>query len=140
MSQEGRDALFIPSDYRQNFKNVIAKRSDLAVYAGGRMKPAGAGLTVTYEAGLVLGLAATGGDAGFYKPYNSANTDGSQVAVAVLADQVVTDEFGNGSEAVFIKSGILLKDLLIGLDAGAITNLGGKSSVEHGTNLLSIYA
>ena len=140
MSQEGRDALFIGTDSRSNFKQVIAKRSDLARYDGGRMKPAGAGLFATYEAGLVLGKAATGPDAGFYKPYASGNSDGSQVAVGVLSEQVQTDEFGNGSECSVLKSAVVFEDLLIGLDSGAKTNLSGHSSVEHGTNLFSFNA
>jgi len=140
MSQEGRDALFIASDSRSNFKQVIAKRSDLARYDGGRMKPAGAGLMATYEAGLVVGKASSGADSGYYKPYASGNTDGSQVAVGVLAEQVLTDEFGNGSEASILKSATVFEDLLIGLDSGAKTNLSGHSSVEHGTNLFSFNA
>lgn len=139
-SQDLRDAMFIPSDNRANFKQIIAKRSDQVKYAGGRMAKAGAGLTVTYEAGLVVGLAATGGDAGRYKPYASGNTDGSQVAVGILSEQVVTDEFDNGSECVIIRGkGItLFQAKLIGLDAGAITNLGGVSYAEHGVTLLDI--
>lgn len=136
-SQEVRDAMFIPSDYRANFKQIIAKRSDLAQFKAGRMKPAGAGLTVTYIAGLVLGFATSGADAGLYKPYNSANTDGSQVAAGVLSEDVLTDEFGNGSEAAIIQGGTLYKDLLIGYDATAKTNLGAKEYVEHGSNLVS---
>lgn len=140
MQPEARDAQFIASDSRGNFKNVIAKRSDLKRCDGGRIKYAGAGLTVTYEAGLVLGYATSGGDAGFWKPYASGNTDGSQVAAGVLEESTTTDEFGNGSEISIIKAAVLLQDLLIGLDGGAITALQGKASVEHGTNLLTIYA
>ena len=140
MSQEGRDSLFIGTDHRSNFKQIIAKRSDLARYDGGRMAFAAAGAYVVYEAGLVLGFAATGADAGKYKPYNAANSDGSQVAVGVLAEQCETDEFGNGSECSVLKAAVLFKDLLIGLDSAAITALGAHSSVEHGTNLISINA
>jgi len=134
-TQELRDALFIGSDYRDNFKQVIAKRPDLVQFASGRMKPAASGTLVTYEAGLVLGYASTGADAGFLKAYASGNSDGSQVPVGVLAEQVLTDSSGNGSEAVIIKAGTLFKDLLIGLDSGAISALYGQSYIEHGTNL-----
>lgn len=140
MSQEYRDSMFIAQDNRENFKQIIAKRSDLVQFAGGRIKYAGAGLLASYEAGTVLGYATSGADAGKYKPYNSANTDGSQVAVGVLAEAAQTDEFGNGSEISIIKSGILFQDLLIGLDSGAIASLNGSSYVEHGTNLISIKA
>jgi hypothetical protein len=131
-----KDALFIASDFRANMKQVIAKRSDLARFDGGRMVPSSSGTTVTYYAGQVLGVVTA---TGLYKPYASANSDGSQVAVGVLAETCQVDDAGNGSEISIIKSATLLKDLLIGLDSGAITNLQGKSSVEHGTNLLSIH-
>lgn len=134
MSQDGRDAQFIPSDYRANFKNVIAKRSDLVKFIGGRMASAGAGLTATYEAGLVVGKITS---SGLYKAYNSANSDGSEVPVGVVSEQVITDEFGNSSEAVIIIGGILFKDMLIGYDANAKSVLGAKEYVEKGVNLVS---
>lgn len=138
MSQELRDAMFIPSDSRSNFKQIIAKRSDLVRFDGGRLGPSQNG--VVLEAGTVLGYATSGGDSGFYKPYNSANTDGSQVAVGVLSEQADVDASGNGSEIAIIKAGVLFKDLLIGYDATAKTNLRAVESVEHGTNLVSISA
>ncbi len=135
---EYRDSLFIPADNRENFKNVIAKRSGLVQFAGGR---SGASTFGTYmRAGLVLGYAASGGDAGHYKPYAVGNTDGSQVAVGVLAEDANVDAAGNGSELSIIKEGVLFQDLLIGLDSGAITNLAGKPFVEHGVNLITIRA
>lgn len=139
MSQpELRDALFIASDNRENFKQIIAKRSDLAQYAAGRLAPS---LFGTYQyAGLVLGLASSGGDSGFYKAYNSANSDGSQVAVGVLSEDANVDASGNGSEIAILKEAVLFQGLLIGLDSGAITNLGGKAFVEHGVNLITIRA
>ena len=140
VTQELRDSLFIPSDSRANFKQIIAKRSDQVKFSSGRMKVAGAGLTVQYYAGLVLGYASSGADSGKFKPYNDSNSDGSEVAVGVLSEDVLTDEFGNGSEAVIIRGkGItLFKDKLIGLDAAAIVDLGAISYVEHGVNLLDI--
>lgn len=138
MSQEASDALFIASDFRANFKNVIAKRTDLTKFSGGRMKYAGAGLTVTYNAGLVVGYATSGGDAGFYKPYASGNSDGSQIPVGVLSIGLIVDEFGNGSEAQIVTQGELFKDKLIGYDANAKSVLAAKEYVEHGTNLVII--
>jgi hypothetical protein len=135
MSQGLRDAGFIASDARANFKQIIAKRPDLVRFLGGRLKP-----NVSYNAGQVLGLAATGGDAGFYKAYASGNTDGSQVAVGVLGENAGSDSTGYGSEAQIIVGGTLFKDKLIGLDSGAITNMNGASGVEHGVNLLTINA
>jgi hypothetical protein len=139
-SQELRDALFIPSDNRANFKNVIAKRSDLVQFDSGRIKPAGAGLTVLYRAGLVLGLASSGADDGYYKTYNDSNSDGSEVAVGVLAEDAIVDEFDNGGKILVIKEGILFEDLLIGLDAAAKVDMAAKSSVEDAVNLIRIRA
>src|SRR5271170_7811774 len=142
---EYRDALFNPSDSRSNFKQIIAKRSDLVRFAGGRLGPSQVG--VTLEAGTVLGYASSGGDAGFYKPYAVGNTDGSQVAVGVLSEQAGPvapwqggGGPGDGSEISIIKEGELFQGLLIGLDSGAITNMNGKSYVEHGNTLISIRA
>ena len=147
MSQdEGyNDSLFNPSDDRSNFKNVIAKRSDLVRWAGGRAAPSQANTVL--QAGTVLGYATTGADAGYYKPYNSANTDGSQTAAGVLGEEadVGSIEAGggpapDGGELRIIKEGELLQAFLIGLDAGAITAMSGTSYVEHGTTILSIRA
>lgn len=139
MSQpELRDALFIPSDNRENFKQIIAKRSDLVQFDGARSAPSTFGSYL--YAGLVLGLASSGGDAGFYKAYNSSNSDGSQVAVGILSEDANVDAAGNGSEIAIIKEGTLFQDLLIGLDSTAKTNLGAHSFVEHGTNLVRIRA
>ncbi len=141
-TQEYRDSLFIASDNRANFKQIIAKRSDQAKFAGGRMaySAVSAGTTVTYLAGLVVGLATSGADSGKYKPYAAGNTDGSQVACGVLAEDVITDSAGNGSECSILRGkGIsLFQAKLIGLDSGAITNLGALSYLEHGTLLLDI--
>lgn len=139
MSQpELRDPLFIASDNRENFKQIIAKRSDFIQYDSGRLAPS---LYGTYQyAGLVLGLASSGGDSGYYKAYNSSNSDGSQVAVGVLSEDANVDASGNGSEIVIIKEGVLFQSLLIGLDSTALTGLGGKEYVEHGVNLIRIRA
>lgn len=137
-SQELRDAMFIKEDNRANFKQVIAKRSDLARFSKGRMAKAGVGLTVTYPAGLVLGLASSGADSGRYKAYSNAAVDGSEVAVGVLSEEVTTDEFDNGSLAVIIKEAELFQDALVGLDAAGEADLSAKKYVEAGVNIISI--
>lgn len=130
---ELRDSLFIGSDARANFKPIIAKRPDLALFNGGRLAPS---LNSTYQhAGLVLGFASTGGDAGFYKAYNSANTDGSQVPVGVLAEDALVDASANGSEIVWCGGGQLIQANLIGLDSNAITLLKGLSYTEQGLQI-----
>lgn len=135
---EVRDALFIGSDSRENFKNVIAKRSDLVQFDGGRLAPSLYG--TTQYAGLVLGKASSGGDSGYYKAYDNTNTDGSQTAVAVLAETQTVDASGNGSEISMIRVGTLFEDLLIGLDSAGKTDLNAHSYVEHGVNLIRINA
>ena len=142
---ELRDSLFNPSDDRSNFKQIIAKRSDLGQFGGGRLAPSMA--PGYYYAGLVLGYANSGGDSGYYKAYNSGNSDGSQVAVGILSEDAnvaavgasPNGPTGDGSEVVIIRATAnLFKDLLIGLDSNAISNLGAKSYVEKGVNILYI--
>jgi hypothetical protein len=138
MDQSLRDASFIPQDSRSNFKNVIAKRSDLAKYMGGRMVTPGT--DTVYEAGLVLGQVTTAvPDQYKLKPYASGNTDGSQIPVCVLAEStLVSATSGEGSKVLGIIKGTLLRDLLIGMDANAIAVLAARAFVEAGTNLLEI--
>jgi len=132
---EYKDSLFIPQDSRSNFKQIIAKRPDLVKFNGGRLAPSLDGVAV--HAGTVLGYASTGADAGYYKPYVSSATDGSQVAVGVLSEYAAPDASGNGSEIVWIGGGELLQAMLVGLDAGAISALGAKSFTEQGVQILS---
>ena len=139
---EVNDALFIASDNRENFKNVIAKRSDLVKFKSGRLAPSLAG---TYQyAGLVLGLASSGDDSGYYKAYDKDNSDGSQTPVGVLKDDANVQAAGSGPGAgslvSIIYEGDLFKDLLIGLDSDAITAMNGKQYPENGNNIISIRA
>lgn len=133
------DAGFNPSTNRTNLKQVIAKRGDLLRYDGGRMAPSVSGY---FYAGQVVGFATTGGDAGFYKPYNPANSDGSQNAVGILKldaniqPVVAPSVAGYGSEVAIIKGGDVFSDMLIGLDSAAIISMNGKLRVEHGSNIL----
>lgn len=131
-----RDAVGAQAVYRANFKQIIAKRSDLVKFSGGRMVFAAPGQLTTLVAGTVMGQVTAAGPAkGLWKAYDPAATDGSQNAVGVLSEDATTDEFGNGSEVSVITGGCLYYDKLIGLDAGAITALQGKAFVEHGVNL-----
>jgi Bacteriophage lambda head decoration protein D len=131
MSQELRDALFIASDFQANFKQIIAKRSDLVKFARGRMVTPGA--ETIYYAGTVLGQVTSSGQ---FKPYVSSATDGSQVAVGILSEYADVDTAGNGGEIAVIVGGALYKDRLIGLDSTAITALAARSYVESGNNIL----
>lgn len=131
-----KDAEFIPADFNAVFKEVVAKRPDLLKRGSGRMALPGSGST-THYAGEVLGYATSGGDAGKWKPYASGNSDGSQVAKAILLSTIIVDSTNNNSEIEFSYGGQFLQDLLIGLDSGAITNLKAISIVENGVNILS---
>lgn len=100
--------------------------------------------SLTLAFGTVLGeITAT---PGVYKAYASGNSDGSQVAKAILEYAVVTDASGNitlgaGSDfgitqpsvSVYLpNSGVAYNAAdLVGLDAGALTALGG--SLHQGT-------
>src|ERR1700687_914645 len=112
-TQEQRDAGFIYQDTRANFKDIIAKRSDLVQFDSGRLGTPGS--TTLYYAGLVLGIVTA---SGLFTAYNSSNSDGSQVAVAVLADDTIADSTGYGTEIRVIRVGTLFQSLLIGLDSG----------------------
>ena len=94
--------------------------------------PAGAGLTYTLAKGTVLGQVTIGGR---WQAYVGAATDGSEVARRVLQYGVTVDDAGK----VTISGNSTRQELgapayyhlvckttdLVGLDAGAITDLGG---------------
>ncbi len=132
-----RDAVGARQDYRANFKEIIAKRSDLTRYDGGRMVFAAPGALHTLLAGTVMGqVTAPGPTKGFWKAYDPNATDGSQNALGVLSEEATTNEFGDGSEVSVITSGVLYYDKLIGLDDAAVAGLRAKVFVEHGVNLI----
>ena len=139
VSNEGKDAIFIPQDSRTDFKQIIAKRSDLAKFNHGRIvKPASG--DVIYQAGQVLGQISAAGPTQYrWAPYNPAATDGSQVAKAILAEPTDADSSDNGTEILMLTGGCAFyQDRMIGLDAAAITALGGRSYVESGVNILEL--
>lgn len=133
-SQELKDALFIGSDQRSNFKDVIAKRSDLVQFARGRMVTPGS--DTTYEAGTVLGqVTATK----LLKPYNALNSDGSEVPVGVLSESVlVSATSGDGGEVSYIRKGTLFYDMLIAPTSAWVATYGAKQYVEGGANLVDL--
>lgn len=116
-------------------------------YSGGRVDPAmNAGdamasmlrvklkASITYAAGTVLGeVTATPGT---YGPYASANVDGTQNASVILTRAVTTDASGNITNAnewgavesdvsVYTLGQFRIQDL-VGLDANAVTKMGGR--------------
>lgn len=128
-----RSASFTQNVFGTDFKNIIAKRPELVLRNAGRLVSASAGQVNTFEAGTVLGVVTA---SGLYAPYASGNTDGSQNAAALLLHSASVDQYGNGSDIAVAHGGEFWKDLLIGLDAGAITALGAKTIVENGLNIL----
>lgn len=93
----------------------------------------GLAASTTYAAGTVLGeVTATPGR---YRAYASGNVDGSQVARVILQYACVTDasnnitwvgEWGQTTKAIpAYYAGVFSTADLTGLDAGAVTNLGG---------------
>jgi len=128
-----RDAQFKGSDFRGNFKQIIAKRSDLKRTQEVRLTPAGSGLFVVYHAGQVLGkITATG----LYAAYDDGASDGTQVAKGILEATTEVDDQAGGTLAIMLRSATVFEDLLVGLDAAGKVDLGSKSYVENGVNLL----
>jgi len=121
----------VPLVSQSQYSNVQA----IAVY--GQLTPETVTVNIapslTLAAGTVLGeLTATPGT---YKAYATANTDGSQVPKGILMYPVVTDASGNitnqgdfGSTfktTPMFLNGTFKTASLTGLDAGAMTTLGG---------------
>jgi hypothetical protein len=135
-NQAAHDSLWIGSGYRANFKQIVAKRSDLVKWSRGRVIAPTSGANVVYNAGTLMGQVTSGGNAGKYKPYASGSSDGSQNPVGFLADDVEVDTLGNGSEIRLITGGQVYLNALIGLDAGGQTALKAKVIVEGGNSIL----
>lgn len=129
-----RDANFKASDFRGNFKQIIAKRSDLKQTQSIRLVAADAGETLTYQAGTLLAKVTS---SGLYTAYDDASeTAGVNVAVGILEATTEVDENSNGSLAVMLRHATVFKDLLVGYDAAGLVDLAGKVYVENGVNLL----
>lgn len=135
-----QDALFNPSEFRENGKDVILKRSDLARFASGRMVKPGSG-SVSYEAGTVLGqITSAGPTQGRWQPAIDTATDGSEVAKGVLNRGLTIDSVTDMSEISIIMSGDLRADDLIyaGNVATAKSQLKAVEWVEKGVNAIHI--
>lgn len=90
-----------------------------------------------YSAGQVLARNTTSGQ---YQNYAAGGPSGTGTAATILFEDVDVSEFAATSGTVFARGifgGEVFKDKLIGLDAGAITNLGAKTIIDStGVNVL----
>lgn len=74
--------------------------------------------------GTILGIVTA---SGLFAPYKDSNTDGTEVARAVLAEFIPKSTATQISSA-YIKI-IAKKDALVGLDSGAISDLGAREPI-----------
>lgn len=117
---------------RNDFAIILACNRHLATLLPVRLVYTGA----DYVAGLVLGrVTATG----YYKAYNDSNSDGSQVAAAVLFEDVKLTDISLSSPsgaasgtaiARGIFGGEVFTDKLTGLDAAAKVDLGAREIID----------
>lgn len=129
-----RDAKFKASDFRANFKQIIAKRSDLKKTQSIRITPAGSGLFVMFEAGTLMAKITS---SGLYTAYDDASeTAGINVCVGILEASTEVDDAADGTLAIMLRGAVVFKDLLVGYDAAGLADLDGKVFVENGVNLL----
>lgn len=105
----------------------VAIQEDIEIFAGYSPPPRIEGITVSASvagvvaSGTVMGRITADGK---YAPYNNANMDGTEVAVGVLRSMV--DATSEDRPGELVLSGVLKDDQLTGLDAAAITDLGGR--------------
>lgn len=117
---------------RNDFAIIIALNRHLADLQPVRLKNVGA----AYQAGLVLGRITA---SGLYAAYNDSNSDGTQVAAAVLMEDVaLEDQTASGNPvARGIFAGYVFQDKLTGLDAAAKVDLGARTIIDaSGVNIL----
>lgn len=82
--------------------------------------------TSILQAGTVLGMITASNT---FTAYASGNTDGSQAAKVILADDA---DISTGTQIVSVYlCGMFKKDKLTGLDAGAITALGAREPIPN---------
>lgn len=125
------DAFSSGQIFRNDNPMILAMRRDLAVILPTRLLYQAGG----YVAGTVLAQNTT---SLLFVAYASGGASGTGTAVCVLFENVVDDGVtGTQPLARSVFSGYVYKDLLTGLDAGAITNLGAKTIVDsRGKNIL----
>ena len=115
---------------RNDFAIIIALNRHLADIQPVRLVYTGS----DYKAGTVLGRVTA---SGYYKPYNDANSDGTQVAKGILFEDVLVDDFlAQGPSltglamARCLFAGYVFKDKLTGLDTAGETDLSAKTIID----------
>lgn len=116
---------------RNDFSMIIAANRQLASLVPVRL----AYTASDRKAGLVLGRITA---SGYYSEYNDANSDGTQTAVGVLADDVLVEDVTTTSPsgaasgtalARMFTGGELYYDKLTGIDAAGITDLKARKII-----------
>lgn len=128
------DAAFSGQIFRKDHKPILAQNRHLASILPVRLAYNAGN---DYIAGTVLARNTT---SGYYQPYASGGASGTGTAACVLFEDHGANEFassGDTTAARGVFGGEVFKDNLIGLDAGAITNLGAKTIIDAtGINVL----
>lgn len=117
---------------RNDFAIIIAVNRQLATILPVRLEQTASDRL----AGLVLGrVTATG----FYTEYNDSNSDGSEVAAAILFEDVLVEDISSASPsgsasgtaiARGVFGGEVFQDKLTGLDAAAKVDLGARTIID----------
>lgn len=116
--------------FRKDYPVIIAKNRHLASLAPVRLVSTGS----DYQAGTVLAKNST---SGLFQAYANGGASGTGTAVCVLMETITDDPVNGSMVGRGIFAGELYKDNLVGLDSGAITNLGAKSyQASDGVNIL----
>lgn len=118
---------------RNDFAIIIALNRHLATLLPVRLTND----TTDIKAGTVLGRITA---SGLYKRYNDSNSDGSEVAACVLMDDALQEDYPSATGTCLsrgIFTGEVFQDKLVGFDAAAKVDLGGRTIIDaSGVNIL----
>lgn len=128
------DARFNGEIFRKDHPMIIAQNRQLASILPVRLAYNASG----YVAGRVLGRNTT---SGYFENYDGGASSGLDTASCVLFESHDVTEFQSATGTVIARGifrGDVYKDLLLGLDAGAETDLNSRTIVDAtGINILS---
>lgn len=130
--QSSIDALVNQSAFAKDFPMVLACDRQLAVLLPVRLA-FNAAVSGGYPAGTVIARNTT---SGLFQPYANSGASGTGTAAGVLFFPVAPAS-GDSDMGIMIAKGIVYQSKLVGVDSGAITNLGGRSVTDSsGVQLL----